>query len=133
MSDAEHTPGPWKVDSKYCVGPVSQEDDQSYGMIIPVADVYGPNIQADAELIASAPQLREQNRVLREAAKQAMDLIHEDIVQGDKAGRRLKAEAILWNALTATSQPQPPYKEWCRHPEKCAGLASCPQDPTCAD
>ena len=62
---SEHTPGPWKVDSKYCVGPVSQEDDQSYGMIIPVADVYGPNIQADAELIASAPQLREQNRVLR--------------------------------------------------------------------
>ena len=48
--------------------------------------------------------LREQNRVLREAAKQAMNLIHEDIVQGDKAGRRLKAEAILWNALTATSQ-----------------------------
>ena len=33
----------------------------------------------------------------------------------------------------ATSQPVPPYKEWCRHPEKCAGLASCPQDPTCAD
>ena len=28
----------------------------------------------------------------------------------------------------ATRQPQPPYKEWCRHPEKCAGLASCPQD-----
>ena len=52
----------------------------------------------------SYEQLREQNRVLREAAKQAMDLIHEDIVQGDKAGRRLKAEAILWNALTATSQ-----------------------------
>ena len=35
--------------------------------------------------------------------------------------------------LPATSQPVPPYKEWCRHPEKCAGLASCPQDPTCAD
>ena len=64
---SEHTPGPWKVDSKYCVGPVSQEDDQSYGMIIPVADVYGPNRKADAELIASAPQLREQNRVLAEA------------------------------------------------------------------
>ena len=36
-------------------------------------------------------------------------------------------------ATTATSQPVPPCKEWCRHPEKCAGLASCPQDPTCAD
>ena len=40
---------------------------------------------------------------------------------------------IAQAALTATSQPQPPYKEWCRHPDKCAGLASCPQDPTCAD
>ena len=49
-------------------------------------------------------QLREQNRVLREAAKQAMDLIHADIVQGDKAGRRLKAESLLFAALTATSQ-----------------------------
>ena len=36
-------------------------------------------------------------------------------------------------ALTATSQPAPPYKEWCRHPEECAGLASCPRNPTCAD
>ncbi len=55
--------------------------------------------------------LREQNRVLREAAKQAMNLIHEDIVQGDKAGRRLKAETILWNALTATSQERSVNKE----------------------
>ena len=49
-------------------------------------------------------------------------------------------EAAVWDfekamnaPLTATSQSQPPYKEWCRHPDKCAGLASCPQDPTCAD
>lgn len=26
-----------------------------------------------------------------------------------------------------------PYPEWCRHPEQCRGLASCPDDPTCAD
>lgn len=27
----------------------------------------------------------------------------------------------------------PPYPEFCRHPDKCAGLGSCPRDPTCAD
>jgi len=26
-----------------------------------------------------------------------------------------------------------PYPEFCRHPERCAGLGSCPRDPTCAD
>ena len=65
--------------------------------------------------------LREQNRVLRKAL--------EDIVKADWA----EPAGIAKAALTATSQPQPPYKEWCRHPDKCAGLASCPQDPTCAD
>lgn len=28
---------------------------------------------------------------------------------------------------------QPPYREWCRHPERCKGLVSCPLDPSCAD
>ena len=124
---SEHTPGPWKVDSKYCVGPVSQEDDQSYGMIIPVADVYGPNRKADAELIASAPQLREQNRVLRSNLVNCAARLEAYYGEDYPAVRDAKA------ALTATSQSQPPYKEWCRHPDKCAGLASCPQDPTCAD
>lgn len=26
-----------------------------------------------------------------------------------------------------------PYREFCRHPDKCAGLSICPRDPTCAD
>lgn len=112
MSENMHIPGPWKVEV------TSDEDSDNYvytvkeaqsGDILGICDLNRYNkshetLVATAELIASAPQLREQNRVLREAAKQAMNLIHEDIVQGDKAGRRLKAEAILWNALTATSQ-----------------------------
>ena len=65
-------------------------------------------------------QLREQNRVLREVLKQALD---------DIPGWVMLAS----DALTATSRPAPPYKEWCRHPEECAGLASCPRNPTCAD
>ena len=72
---------------------------------MPMGDNIREEEQAKVDgLRAVNRMLREQNRVLREAAQQAMDLIHEDIVQGDKAGRRLKAEAILWNALTATSQ-----------------------------
>ena len=70
-------------------------------------------------------QLREQNRVLREALEQ--------IAMSNEVWERDQMIDCAEAALTATSQPQPPYKEWCRHPDKCAGLASCPQDPTCAD
>ena len=80
----------------------------------------------------SYEQLREQNRVLREA----LDTIAcgtEDKIPPYRCIDFAMAKRIAQAALTATSQPQPPYKEWCRHPDKCAGLASCPQDPTCAD
>ena len=48
------TPGPWKKDSSYTIGPVSDEDDQSYGFVIPLADVYGDNRTPDAAFIAAA-------------------------------------------------------------------------------
>lgn len=72
-------------------------------------------------------QLREQNRVLRSNLVNCAARLEAYYGEDYPAVRDAKA------ALTATSQPVPPYKEWCRHPEKCAGLASCPQDPTCAD
>ena len=103
-------------------------------------------------------QLREQNRVLAEAFAKTTkgkvtinryehgggrmfvddgknrDLVAETYNEGDREFIALCYEVFSKQAaLTATSQPVPPYKEWCRHPEKCAGLASCPQDPTCAD
>ena len=103
-------------------------------------------------------QLREQNRVLAEAFTKTTkgkvtinryehgggrmfvddgknrDLIADTYNEGDREFIALCYEVFSKRAaLTATSQPQPPYKEWCRHPDKCAGLASCPQDPTCAD
>lgn len=71
--------------------------------------------------------LREQNRVLRSNLVNCVARLEAYYGEDYPAVRDAKA------ALTATSQPQPPYKEWCRHPDKCAGLASCPQDPTCAD
>ena len=52
-----HTPGPWKVANKFEVGPVSRNDDQSNGMVTPVADVFGDNREDDARLIAAAPNL----------------------------------------------------------------------------
>ena len=85
----------------------------------------------------SYEQLREQNRVLRGLlAEIAHDCEHVGSIQHlDKAERRtwLSVANRIKAALTATSQPAPPYKEWCRHPEECAGLASCPRNPTCAD
>ena len=83
-------------------------------------------------------QLREQNRVLRQALLKVKPELYcmdkQLIASGYKRGASV-ADAMrsLEAALTATSQPAPPYKEWCRHPEECAGLASCPRNPTCAD
>lgn len=48
------TPGPWKKGSGFTVGPVSQDDDQSYGMVISLADVYGDNREADSKFIRTA-------------------------------------------------------------------------------
>lgn len=59
-----HTPGPWRINSRGSqVGPRSEEDDQSFGMIIPVAyleEVDWPDAhEANARLIAAAPDLLE--------------------------------------------------------------------------
>ena len=105
-------------------------------------------------LLDENAQLREQNRVLRGLVVH-VEQIEADLhaalngtrhdpswirpIQLSRNERQelyfdcIKQLQALQAALTATSQPVPPYKEWCRHPEKCAGLASCPQDPTCAD
>ena len=56
------TPGPWVRESAgRGIGPVSEDDDQSYGMVIPVAYVdFGESDEvqnANARLIAAAPEL----------------------------------------------------------------------------
>jgi hypothetical protein len=50
------TPGPWKVTRKFEVGPVSHAFDQTEGMVVPIADVFGDHRDADARLIAAAPE-----------------------------------------------------------------------------
>lgn len=56
------TPGPWVRElAGRGIGPVSKDDDQSYGMVIPVAYVdFGESDEvqnANARLIAAAPEL----------------------------------------------------------------------------
>lgn len=58
------TPGPWVADkTSRAAGPVSKEDDQSNGMVLPVAWVeFDPEVEiqaANQQLIASAPELLE--------------------------------------------------------------------------
>lgn len=56
------TKGPWVADkTSRAIGPVSRENDQSYGMVIPVAWVeFDPEVEiqaANQQLIAAAPEL----------------------------------------------------------------------------
>lgn len=64
MEGFKGTRGPWvasKTDRS--IGPISKDDDQSYGMILPVAwvefDGKPGHHQANANLIAAAPELLE--------------------------------------------------------------------------
>ena len=93
---------------------------------MPMGDNIREEEQAKVDgLRAVNRMLREQNRVLRRALEQ--------IAMSNEVWERDQMIDCAQAALTATSQPAPPYKEWCRHPEECAGLASCPRNPTCAD
>lgn len=62
MSTNKHTPGPWAIERDH-IGPRSQNDDQSYGMLIQVAYLerydWPENAEANARLIAAAPELLE--------------------------------------------------------------------------
>lgn len=92
--------------------------------------------ELEANLVRENRELREQNRVLRQLVQ---DVVNSGVAfeDGRIPYKEVQIDRMWFDdaqaALTATSQPVLPYKEWCRHPEKCAGLASCPQDPTCAD
>jgi hypothetical protein len=56
MSETKFTPGPWYVGDKG-IGPVSEEYDQTCGMVMEIAEVWGKNREADEFLIAAAPDM----------------------------------------------------------------------------
>ncbi|MGR7638330.1 hypothetical protein ACU6ZK_02290 [Klebsiella aerogenes] len=63
MQEFKGKPGPWFRDNTRAIGPISTEDDQSYGMVIPVGWVeFDPEIEvqlANQQLMAAAPELLE--------------------------------------------------------------------------
>lgn len=71
MKEFKGTPGPWVADkTSRAVGPISRDDDQSYGILIPVAWVeFETEVEIQASnqnLIAAAPELLEALRQLRD-------------------------------------------------------------------
>lgn len=63
MREFKGTPGTWFIDNGRAIGPKSTEDDQSYGMIIPVGWVESdPEFEvqvANQRMMAAAPELLE--------------------------------------------------------------------------
>lgn len=68
MKEFKGTPGPWFRDNSRAIGPKSTEDDQSYGMVIPVGWVeFDPEIEvqvANQNIMAAAPELLEALQLL---------------------------------------------------------------------
>lgn len=52
--DAGPTPGPWKANTSNEIGPISKEDDQSFGMVLPVCFAEFENSEANRRYIAAA-------------------------------------------------------------------------------
>lgn len=102
MKEFKGTPGPWVADkTSRAVGPISRDDDQSYGILIPVAWVeFETEVEIQASnqnLIAAAPELLEALKELisgyedREQSGMFDMLVHGDLIQ--------KANAAINKAL----------------------------------
>ncbi|WP_312837929.1 hypothetical protein [Atlantibacter hermannii] len=77
------TPGPWVRESAgRGIGPVSEDDDQSYGMVIPVAYVdFGESDEvqnANARLIAAAPELLTALQLAEKAMAEGRNVTYPD-------------------------------------------------------
>lgn len=83
------TPGPWFRDNSRAIGPKSTEDDQSYGMVIPVGWVeFDPEIEvqvANQNIMAAAPRLLDVAISLLEALESENPKAHSDIIDEARA------------------------------------------------
>lgn len=102
MENFKGTPGPWVADkTSRAVGPISRNDDQSYGILMPVAWVeFDTEVEIQASnqnLIAAAPELLEALKELisgyedREKSGMFDMLVHGDLIE--------KATAAIKKAL----------------------------------
>jgi hypothetical protein len=105
------TKGPWQKGSKFVVGPISDADDQSSGMVIGVCDVYGDNAEADSHLIAAAPDLVEAAEEILSYAVMNDFLAgqsHENLAFGISKKDLLRLRAALAKARGEPEQKQAP-------------------------
>lgn len=96
------TPGPWVVSKTWEFGPISDSDDQSYGMMVSVGDVFGENRAANASLIKASPDLYE---ALSELISSLDDLISDS--QG-VYGLHLNGDLAPWSELVEGGC----YEDW---------------------
>lgn len=82
--------GPWFIDRSFEIGPRSDHDDQSFGMILGCADAFGEKKEANARRIARVPDLEAYALRARriEAAADELARVMNDPNQSDgKSGR----------------------------------------------
>ena len=83
------TPGPWFRDNSRAIGPKSTEDDQSYGMVIPVGWVeFDPDIEvqvANQNIMAAAPRLLDVAISLLAALESENPKAYSDIIDEARA------------------------------------------------
>lgn len=99
MREFKGTPGPWvasKTDRS--IGPISRDDDQSYGMILPVAwvefDGNDAFQKANANLIAAAPDLLEALQIAENSMSAGRNVTYTELY-----GAINKARAAISKAL----------------------------------
>lgn len=91
MEEFKGTPGPWVADkTSRAVGPISRDDDQSYGMVIPVAWVeFDQEVEiheSNQNLIAAAPELLEAlQRMVNKAHRQNWNDAYPEELQSAQA------------------------------------------------
>lgn len=88
------TPGPWKANTSGEIGPISREDDQSFGMILPVAFAEFENSEANLRYIAAYhPEAIRALLAERDALREALDLVNDLSSQEcqDQNGKRMAA------------------------------------------